>query len=283
MRRRRQSARVGQFGFPIGRAMRLHSTKAPLRFGFAAALWLAGIASAFAQQYMPLPPNSIIGNVSGGPAGPANAVPIFPDFVAALARSGVVTGPSSATPGHAALFGSVPNTIIDAGAVGPGTVTSVTCGTGLSGGTIIGAGTCALPLNSATIQSGPFNPTGTTSTTLVMEGLGSTCHLTPTYSSRIFVQFTGVVFNATATDSTRVQAYFGTGTAPAVAAPVTGTSIGGLLPILSATANQSLSFTAGGLVTGLTPGTAYWLDLALDVNAGTGTAQTVFCSAHEVL
>ena len=41
------------------------STKSQLRFGFAAALWLAGIASAFAQQYQTLPPGTVVGNLSG--------------------------------------------------------------------------------------------------------------------------------------------------------------------------------------------------------------------------
>ena len=75
---------------------------------------------------------------------------------------------------------------------------------------------------------------------------------------------------------------FRTGTAPTNPTAVTGTSIGPLLPIASATANQSTSFSTGGIVTGLTAGTAYWLDLALDTNAGSGTIQAVFCNAYEI-
>jgi len=40
------------------------ATKSSLRFGLlTAALWLTAISSAFAQTYMPILPNSVIGNV----------------------------------------------------------------------------------------------------------------------------------------------------------------------------------------------------------------------------
>jgi hypothetical protein len=71
---------------PEGAAMS-HRSKTPLRFGFAAALWLAGIASAFGQQYMPIPPGTIIGNL-GGQTNAANAVDI-PHLIAALSASGM--------------------------------------------------------------------------------------------------------------------------------------------------------------------------------------------------
>ena len=129
--------------------------------------------------------------------------------------------------------------------------------------------------------SGPFNPSGTSSTTLVMMGLGGTCTITPIRTGRLFLEFVGIMFNATALDTTRVQAYFGTGTAPTNPTAVTGTSVGPLLPVASGTSNQSTAFSAGGIITGLTAGTAYWLDIALNVNAGTGTAQSVWCNVFE--
>jgi hypothetical protein len=63
------------------------SKKSPLRFGFAAALWLAGIASAFAQQYMPLPPGTIMGNVTSH-TNPGSAVSL-PQLIAAMQTTGV--------------------------------------------------------------------------------------------------------------------------------------------------------------------------------------------------
>lgn len=110
---------------------------------FAISVALAPLA-ALGQQYMPLPPNSVIGNVNNGPAAPANAVPLN-ELAASLMRSGgLVQGPATATPGHVVVFGSSPTSIVDNGAVaGSGTVTQVTCGPGLTGGTFSISGTCA--------------------------------------------------------------------------------------------------------------------------------------------
>lgn len=56
-----------------------------------------------------------------------------------------VLGPASATSGHIATYSGTTGKILqDGGAPNTGTVTSVTCGTGLSGGTITTTGTCAL-------------------------------------------------------------------------------------------------------------------------------------------
>jgi hypothetical protein len=77
-------------------------------------------AEAGAQQYMQLPPNTVIGNVNNGPAAPSNAVPLD-ELAASLMRSGgLVKGPASASPGHVVVFGSTPNTIVDNGAVAGG-------------------------------------------------------------------------------------------------------------------------------------------------------------------
>jgi hypothetical protein len=163
---------------------------------------------------------------------------------------------------------------------GGGNVSS--SGTPTTGQTAVWASASTIKgVTNASFTSGPFNPSGTSSSTLVMMGLGATCSITPNNSGRLYIQFLGIVFNSVLGDTTRVQAYFGTGTAPTNPNAVTGTSIGPLLPIASAVASQSTSFSAGGIVTGLTPGTAYWMDLALDTNAGSGTVQVVFCNAME--
>ncbi|TYL87789.1 hypothetical protein [Bradyrhizobium cytisi] len=109
------------------------------------ALAFAAFATvASAQQYMPLPPNSVIGNVFGQ-SNPANAI-TFPQLASQLMlHGGLVQGPTSSTAGHPAVFGSTPNVLVDGGAIaGTGTVTAVTCGAGLSGGTFNVTGTCAL-------------------------------------------------------------------------------------------------------------------------------------------
>lgn len=127
------------------------------------------------------------------------------------------------------------------------------------------------PANPAAFQ--PANPTGTVSTTQVMMGLGATCAYTPGGSGNVLVTITGYT-DTSATGSTAViGARFGTGTAPANGVAVTGTRFGGA-------ADQSLrasavgaggGFAIAGRLTGLTPGTAIWLDLALSSANGTST------------
>jgi hypothetical protein len=116
-----------------------------------------------------------------------------------------------------------------------------------------------------------------------MMGLGGTCKMTPTYSTRIELRFAGGI-NSSATGATvTVQAKFGTGGAPANGAAVSGTSIGNVeTAALFSVANSGPPFGGlGGIITGLTPGTAYWFDIALVTNAGTATIIGLSCSAME--
>jgi hypothetical protein len=135
---------VRQFGFSFfGKAKAMSHRSTPLRVGLAAAIWLAAIASAFAQQYNELPPNSVIANILGQ-SNPGSAVPFNQLAAQLMLQGGLVQGPPSATAGHVVVFGSTPNQIIDVGAVaGSGTVIQVTCGQGLTGGTFTTSGTCA--------------------------------------------------------------------------------------------------------------------------------------------
>lgn len=77
---------------------------------------------------------------------------------------------------------------------------------------------------------------------------------------------------------------FGTGTAPANGVAVTGTSVGSLkqtIGISGVGASYSVT-TNRGNITGLTPGTAYWFDIAV-VNGSGGTVNltNVDCDAFE--
>jgi hypothetical protein len=124
-------------------------TKTPLRFYLLLfTVWLSA-APAFGQQFLELPPNSVVGNLIGQ-SNPSNAVDL-PHLAAALMLPGngsLVQVPASATPGHAVVFGANGNVIADGGGLaGSGTVSSVTCGTGLSGGAITTIGTCALNIS----------------------------------------------------------------------------------------------------------------------------------------
>lgn len=168
-------------------------------------------------------------------------------------------------------------------AAGTGTVTSVTCGTGLSGGAITTTGTCALALNSAIVSTQPSNPAGTTSATVVMMGLGvSTCRITPTYSTRIEFEIYGDITNSVAGTVT-VRLSFGTGAGPANGAAAAGTVTGSSLVPSIASVSDVKPFKIGSIVQSLTAGTTYWFDLEIGTNGGTANALALTCIAREVL
>lgn len=139
----------------------------------------------------------------------------------------------------------------------------------------------ALPLTNATVQATPANPTGTASTSQVMMGVGGTCKLTPVYSGRIKLDFHIGVANGAVANASTMTAKFGTGVAPANGVAVTGTSVGTNMVVSSPGASFQANAVVGGIITGLTPGTAYWFDVALSAQANTSTIQAIDCHAME--
>lgn len=119
-------------------------------------------------------------------------------------------------------------------------------------------------------DSAPSNPTGTTSTTGVMMGLGVA--YTPTRSGIVLVQIEGQMQNNTADDGAQAKLYYGTGSAPANGAALTGTQKGQAAIIdYVPTAAKRWPFGVTTVISGLTLNTAYWFDLALAALTG-GTA-----------
>ena len=277
------------------------STKTRIRFCLLASVAWLSAAPAFGQQYNTLPPNSLVGNFRDQTN--AGFAVTIPELISKLSSNsivgdnhqqvpGLVQGPLSAVQGHPAIFGATPNVLIDGGGIsGTGTVTdqknTASVGLATSGNcdntTSNTASPCDhhLALNNATLQASPSNPAGTTSASPVMAGLGGTCKLTPVYSGRMFVQFQGQLGNTSTNTATEVQARYGTGNAPANGVAAAGTTIGSLISIGVNPAVSIVPFVAGGIVTGLTPGTAYWLDLGQQVGGGTGTVASISCSAME--
>lgn len=138
----------------------------------------------------------------------------------------------------------------------------------------------ALGGGGASYQATPADPTGTTSTTGVMMGLAGA--ITPASSGRIRITISGDVQNNTNGSGFKLGAYYGTGSAPANAAAITGT-LSGAVPVGTvAAANQRIPFTLVVIVTGLVLGTAYWIDLMLGaVTSGTVAAKNITISATE--
>lgn len=116
----------------------------------------------------------------------------------------------------------------------------------------------------ASVNVAPSNPSGTTSATRVMMGVGDTCTITPRKTGVVLF---GAHFNITppAIDSgTNWHFRYGTGTRPLNGVAETGTGI-------LAQSNQGIGNqcpTIMGVVTGLTVGTAYWFDISIAALSG---------------
>jgi hypothetical protein len=165
-----------------------------------------------------------------------------------------------------------------------GSVSSIAGNTGaftLTGGINNSTNAIQLSLTNATLQTGALSPTGTASAVGVMMGWGTTCHLTPVYSGRIKVDFQADAASSVASSANTIGLRFGTGTAPANAVALAGTQVGSSLNAQIQAAATIMPATLTAIITGLTPGTAYWFDLTLVTTAGTATLSNVSCNAME--
>lgn len=151
----------------------------------------------------------------------------------------------------------------------------------IAGSAITADRTLTLPLTTQTETlavvpqvgvTGTASPTGTTSTTGVMMGLAGA--ITPRVGGRVLIIVTGVAANNTIADGASIQIRYGTGTAPTNGAALTGSTLGLLKNFVAETAAGKNGFGASYVVTGLTVGTAYWIDLSL--KAVTGGTATIF-------
>jgi hypothetical protein len=117
------------------------------------------------------------------------------------------------------------------------------------------------------------DPAATTSTTGVMMGLAQA--VTPSKSGNFLVVFQGVAANTLSGDGAFVELRYGTGSAPANGAVLTGTLL--LSTEMTAAANvQIVPFSISIYLSGLTVGTAYWLDLSVAATtAGTASVAGV--------
>jgi hypothetical protein len=140
-----------------------------------------------------------------------------------------------------------------------------------------------LNTGSATNSFTPSNPAATTSATAVMMGLGSTIAFTPNQSTRLLIIISGQMGNTVAGDVVTAQLRYGTGTAPANGVAVTGTQIAGSQTITSVSAGQRSGLCLTCILPGLSIGTAYWFDLALNITTGgSGSVTGVNCSIAEI-
>lgn len=142
----------------------------------------------------------------------------------------------------------------------------------------------ALVGGNASYAATPGDPTGTTNTTGLMMGLAGA--ITPATTGRIRFAITGNLSNSGTSigNGCKAQLYFGTGSAPANAAAITGTVSGAQLTSVneSTTASTKQPVSLEYIVSGLTLGTAYWFDAAIAaITAGTASLSNVTMTAME--
>ena len=118
-----------------------------------------------------------------------------------------------------------------------------------------------------TAQSTPSAPTAPNSTSVYkMQGLAGS--ITPAKSTKILIIISGYIIGTTTTanDGILYQVSWGTSTAPTTNAALAGTQVGTpqeyTNPTTVTAADIHIPFSIQSVVTGLTPGTAYWIDLA---------------------
>ena len=150
-----------------------------------------------------------------------------------------------------------------------------------SGVSINAAGTGRTGFN----NSGIGNPAGTTSTSGVMMGIGSSCAITPSRSGRAWVFITGLMTNNAANGGGELSIRTGQGAPPTNGAAPSGTGISpnniGIVNNAN-TAGTQIPFSTIGETSAMTVGTTQWFDLDLfAVNSGTVSLANVGCDIWE--
>jgi hypothetical protein len=129
------------------------------------------------------------------------------------------------------------------------------------------------PITSSGMQQAAA-PAGTTSTTYVMMGLGHV--LANQVASRVWVTIDGRIANNTNGRETDVVVCCGIGTPPVNGAPQAGTIVSQPAAFVSTTGGGAFApFSLTATVSGITPQTNYWFDLAVKVTGGTGSVSNI--------
>jgi Collagen triple helix repeat (20 copies) len=149
----------------------------------------------------------------------------------------------------------------EAGVAGP------TGYTGLQGPAVSGTGQTGV--------HGVTGPTGATGSTLISLGLGNAAgfSLTPVGSGVIDVWIGGIAQNTTGGAGPVISGWYGTGTAPNIGLAPTGTTFTQAKPWIASTPTGAQGFELKGRLTGLTRGTAVWVDLGIFNSTGGTTSK----------
>ena len=118
--------------------------------------------------------------------------------------------------------------------------------------------------------------------------MGLAGSITPTNSGKILIIISGDMSNTIKACGAKTQIRYGTGAAPANQAALTGTAVGGAVTMMepNSTTGVTTPFSLSAIVTGLSTGTAYWVDVSLAIVSGTtpnaATIKNVSISIHEL-
>jgi hypothetical protein len=131
--------------------------------------------------------------------------------------------------------------------------------------------------------SGVDSVAAITSTAGEMGGLGSSIKFTPVVTGHMLIIMSGVIYTSADSAQSIAQLYYGTGTAPAHGAALTGTAVGtksAVEPINGPHIEIAPFMVETYQV--MTVGTQYWIDAACSANRGTCTLGQVVVTAIEL-
>jgi len=112
---------------------------------------------------------------------------------------------------------------------------------------------------------------------------GGACHLTPKYSSRVWVQIAGIM-SETSGGGLGLQAHWGTGTGPNNGVGTTGTAFGNSANVNgSGSTGVSAAFSIGGVISVGSTGSPIWADGFINTASGSVSFSGLSCSMHEIL
>lgn len=212
-------------------------------------------------------------NITGSIAASSQALTL--GWAGTLASSRLNTNVVQSLTGNNGITGSIANGALTLGHSSFISMTGTVSGTlTLAPAKTAAAGTISIPNGSGTllctsgnIQQGTL-PSLSSAVSSTMYGFGIT--FSTINSSRVHARISANVNQSANALGNKFQMIFGTGSAPTTGAAVTGT-------VVSNTFVQTQNLAANpwwdhlSAITGLTPGTTYWLDIANQIFASSGT------------
>jgi hypothetical protein len=130
----------------------------------------------------------------------------------------------------------------------------------------------------------PADPAGTASASYVMMGIAVSL-TPPAGATRAMVMLDGLIANSNNGGTSNAQLRYGTGTPPVNGAPAAGTAVGGVISYVATSGGGSyVPFSQSTMISGLIPGTTYWIGLALSAPAaGTASVRSLDMTVFSLL